>query len=268
MDDTSGSPRRKDRSPSYPSIPLGLAVERAKVVYERERRHSAPILSLFTAWGFKGQTGPAVVNLAALKKYGLLEDEGTGAARKAKLTALALDIILAPGEDHPRRLAALREAALKPTIFADLQSRYGNDLPSDETMRYYLVRERKFLEKAASEVIRNYRESLQLAGLGESATVSVEPESEAEEGAMPVTTSPPPQVVHAPAGSIPSFAPLPVGSIQLPISQGEWATLSARFPMTRAKWDQMLRILEVMKGGLVVEDQAPDGKRAHEEDTD
>lgn len=268
MDKLEVAPRRKDRSPSYPAISLAQALQRAQVVYDRERRHAAPIESLFAAWGYKGRTGPAQVTLAALKKYGLLEDEGSGPTRKAKLTDLALDILVAPSEDHPSRLAALREAAMKPTVFAAIRSRFGTELPSDETLRFYLVRERKFLERAAAEVIRNYRESLRLAGLEESATVSVDPEADPEEGAMPVTTSPPPQVVPAPAGSIPSFAPLPVGSIQLPISQGEWATLSARFPMTRAKWDQMLRILEVMKSGLVAEDQAPDGERAHEEETD
>lgn len=257
MSEVTDGPRRKDRSPSYPSIPLERALERASVVYDRERRHAAPILSLFTAWDFKGQTGPALVTLAALKKYGLLEDEGSGAARKAKLTDLALDILLAPSEDHPNRLAALRRAALSPTIFADLRSQFGTVLPSDETLRYYLVRERKFLEKAATEVIRNYRETVRFAKLEESDTVSPEPQPEFSEDSMPATPIEHPAVVVAPPGSVPHFAAQSGRSIQLPIARGQWATLEAPFPLSREAWERMVQILEVMKPSLVEMDEAP-----------
>ena len=40
-------------------------------------------------------------------------------------------------------------------------------------------------------------------------------------------------------------------SVQLPFSATEWATLSARFPLTGLQWDQMLAVLNVMKPALV-----------------
>lgn len=41
--------------------------------------------------------------------------------------------------------------------------------------------------------------------------------------------------------------------IKLPIAQGEWALLQAAFPMTQAKWEQMLKVLEAMKPALITE---------------
>jgi hypothetical protein len=40
-------------------------------------------------------------------------------------------------------------------------------------------------------------------------------------------------------------------SVQLPLSSAEWVTFQAAFPLTEAAWEQMIRVLDVMKAGLV-----------------
>ena len=39
--------------------------------------------------------------------------------------------------------------------------------------------------------------------------------------------------------------------MQLPIAPSEFAALQAPFPLTEAKWDQMLAVLNAMKPALV-----------------
>ncbi len=39
--------------------------------------------------------------------------------------------------------------------------------------------------------------------------------------------------------------------IQVPLSATEWAALQAPFPLTPAKWEQMLTVLNAMKPALV-----------------
>ena len=40
-------------------------------------------------------------------------------------------------------------------------------------------------------------------------------------------------------------------SIYIPLIPGEWAILRAVFPMREEQWNQMMRLLEVMRPGLV-----------------
>ena len=128
--------RKRGRSPSYPAIGLQEALRLARLLYDREGRSPAPIEAVVTDWGLKPTSGYGWVVVAALIKFGLLTDEGKGPSRKAKLTNLALDIVLDQREDNGRRKELIREAALKPTIHADLWKKYGPTLPSDATLRF------------------------------------------------------------------------------------------------------------------------------------
>jgi hypothetical protein len=57
------------------------AIRLARELYERERQHPTPVEKIVQYWGYKGMTGPAGLSLAALKKFGLMTDEGKGAER-------------------------------------------------------------------------------------------------------------------------------------------------------------------------------------------
>lgn len=156
------------RSPSYPGISLSEAIEKARVVYQHESRNAAPVVAIVGHWGYKAGSGPGSVAFAALKKFGLLDDEGTGAGRTAKLTDLGLKIILDDREDSPDRAAAIREAALRPGIHSELWSKYGGELPSPQTLRYHLLTDRKFTQSGADEFIQQFKATIDFARLKES----------------------------------------------------------------------------------------------------
>lgn len=46
-------------------------------------------------------------------------------------------------------------------------------------------------------------------------------------------------------------------AVPIPLSANEWVTLQGDFPLTEAAWDQLLRVLDVMKPGLVVPALSP-----------
>ena len=72
------------------------------------------------------------------------------------MTAIELD------EGHPLRAEALERLAFNPVLFAELRERFGKELPSDVNLKHYLIQQKSFLPKAAEEVIRVYRENLEL----------------------------------------------------------------------------------------------------------
>ncbi len=243
------SRRRKARSPSYPGIALDTAVERVQALYEEERRHPAPIASILDHWGYNPKSSGGLIAVAALKKYGLLEDEGSGEGRLAKLSERGLAIVEDTRPTSPERDKAIEEAALGPKINREVWDKYEGDLPSDSTIQHFLVREKGFTPQAALHYLRLLRRSIAYAGLGDSDSVS-DDEAVAEENRRLLLDPPNPSRVARvnPKGQ----------AIQLPLPDTAWATLQASFPLTEAAWDHMLRLLEAMKPGLVRETENTD----------
>lgn len=153
----------KGRSPSYPGISLPKAIDRARTVYEAARHHSLPLGTITSKWGYNSPTsGPASVTYAALKKFGLLEEEGHGGERVGHLTNLALDVLM----PNPNRDEAIRRAALMPAIHRDWYDRYGIDLPPDDTLHFELVVRGSWTETGLKEYLREYKETMSFAKLG------------------------------------------------------------------------------------------------------
>lgn len=154
-----GSDRKKVRSPSFPAIDLREAVERARTLYQAERRNAARPEIVVAHWGYSPKSSGGLQTIAALRAYGLVEGEGV--VRLADQGVhLALDD---PGA--PQWTAMAREAALAPPVHARLWERYGADLPSDKNLRSFLVLELGFNEGAVDLCLRNYRETLGFTGL-------------------------------------------------------------------------------------------------------
>ena len=64
---------KRDRSPAFPAIPLGDAVDKLAAFEKKFGRHPAPYDKAGMAWGLK-QAGDYV---AALRYYGFVEYAGT-----------------------------------------------------------------------------------------------------------------------------------------------------------------------------------------------
>ncbi len=162
----SSSKRARTRSPSYPYLDLQGALEKAAALWQAEGRHAASIGVVMQHWGYKEESSTGYSCVAALKKFGLVDHEGMGETRQIKLSGLALRILLDENPQSDERRAALREAALAPRIHAELWERYGVDLPSDQSLKRFLVLERSFNEASVDELLAEYKQTMAFAALG------------------------------------------------------------------------------------------------------
>ena len=78
------------RSPNYPSLSLPSAIDAARKIYDKEHTHKADPEVMAKALGYSGMNGASATALSALKKYGLLLDEG----KQLKISADALTILV------------------------------------------------------------------------------------------------------------------------------------------------------------------------------
>lgn len=250
---------KKGRSPSYPGISLEEAERRVRELYEAEKRHAAPVSAIVGHWGYSPSSSGGRTTLAALKKFGLLEDEGSGDARTGRLTELALELVLNPDPSEARRTAALM-----PKFHRQMWDEYGEHLPSAATLRYRLIKEFSFTESGAEEFVDEYRSTVAYADLTASEEVAD------NEGEHRESVGHSPSAGPAPAHQRPSAGPVPTqpaearhqppesrsaspGSMTIPIPLlGEDPVyVTGSFPLSEANWAQMLRVLEAMKPGLV-----------------
>lgn len=244
------------RSPSYPGIPLGDAVERAKVIYAQERQSSAAVPVVMRHWGYNNpRSGRASVTFAALKKFGLITEEGTGDDRSARLTDRVVEILHNP---YPRE--TIQEAALLPPIHRELWDEYKGVLPSDDNLTWTLIKQRGFTPSGAAEFVRQFRETIAYARLTDAATIGTgnngaeeevgdDDEQQDEQNARQrQRRQPRKRVVSGDTLVIP-----------VPIIGGEAVIVEGQFPITEAAWAQFMAVLNAMKPGLVQQPDADDG---------
>ncbi len=141
------------RSPNYPSISLPTAVERIRALHKAEATNSVAREAIAQHLGFGGMNGASASMLSALGKYGLLEAAKEG---EAKVSNLAMRILYP--NDPVEKLEALKEAAFKPALFAELKEKWPERPPSDENLRSYLIRN-GFAQNAVEQVIQFYRDT-------------------------------------------------------------------------------------------------------------
>jgi len=263
---------KKGRSPSYPGIDLQAAIRRAEALYAHEKMHPAPIGAIVGHWGYTThKSGIASSQYAALKKFGLLTEEGSGNNRQGKLTPLAYSILHNPNE--PERSAAIREAALNPQIHRELWEMYGADLPSEATLRYRLVTERGFTEAGADDFVKEYRSTLDFAMTqgdmrdgsdkdevpDETNSGEGDGESEVDAGSNGSNThqqtgghgpgddsGQTSKPVHTPNALHPHLTRIPILLVG-----GQQIVIEGQFPITEAAWDNFLAVLNAFKPGLV-----------------
>lgn len=248
--------RRTGRSPSYPALDLEAALQRVQTLYDEEKRYPAAIEVALRHLGYGSvKSGGGQVTLAALRYFGLIDAEGSGAQRTVRVSDLAEAILLDRREDSTERLARIQQAALLPPIHAELWKQYGSDLPSPDNLRFELVRRRGFTENGADDFMREYRRTMEFAQLTEGGANLSEDlgdrngngnGEEKDLSAVALEKDPKPEV----AGQ------RKLRSIQLPYSGTGWATLQATFPLNDDEWEQMLAVLQAMKPALTERDDS------------
>lgn len=252
---------RRQRSPSYPAVGLEQALDRAGELYRNFGRSPAHVEVALKALGYGPKSGGGRVLVAALKKFGLLSDQGNRDRRQVQLTPLALRIILDPRADSSEREQAIRTAAMTPTIYRELWDRYGPSLPGDDTLAYYLRVERAFTDSAVREFVPQFRATVDFARLAADGGTVPSPDEDKtsppggpgirtpEDHMTPPGATADPPVQDPPADPVRNpAAPLPVN---VNLATGGWATLQVSERMTEAEWDQLLAVLNAMKPGLI-----------------
>jgi len=251
---TDPSERVRVRSPGYPSIDLEEAVAKAQQVYQHERRNAVSPEILSEHWGYAEKSSGGRLTLAALKKFGLLEEVGGGNSRQLRLTKLAQTIILSAGPEHQtERLVALREAALSPKIHKELWEMWHAELPSDGAMRLYLIREREFNDSSVGDFIKQYKRTLAFARLNGDEALAWRSGGGTIEGGDDDPDDPPPRRAEAPmtAAPAPQSPPAQVGSpfpfpgqtapnvvdMNYPLLGDDFAFLRVTKPMSQESFD-------------------------------
>lgn len=248
MTDTPAPARRlTGRSPSFPAINLETAVRRARELYDKERQHPTAVETIVRHWGYKSMSGPANLTLAALKKFGLLTDEGRGTDRRGRLTHLAVDIVANP--DAAARASAIKQAALAPAIHRELWDKYQNTPPSDANLRWDLVRQRGFTERGAEDFIREYKHTVTFAQLDASDHASGMASHDHDDEDVVVVDEQPisSHNFNRVVGAQTSATRFPI-----PIFNGKTVVIEGEFPLSEEDWTQFMTVLGVMKPALVV----------------
>ncbi|NEI68591.1 hypothetical protein GR212_03325 [Rhizobium lusitanum] len=141
------------RSPGYPSLSLSQAIDFSKKIHAVNRTNAIDREAAAKDMGYSGVTGHSGKIIASLLHYGLLEKAGAGGVR---ITSRAIDIL------HPDRVAdrksALYEAAFAPDLFGRLRQRFSDGIPSENSLRSFLVRE-GFSDVAITPAVSSYLET-------------------------------------------------------------------------------------------------------------
>lgn len=154
---------KKERSPSFPFIPLRKAIDRAQTMLNSHRRNPTRPSTVGETWGYSASSSGLVQTVAALKAYGLLEDVGKGEDRRVQLSDLALRII---SDTRPgARESAIKEAVLRPKILSEYIGQWGLERPSDAHCVSELTLDRGFTQDAAKLFLRIFDDNLSFANL-------------------------------------------------------------------------------------------------------
>jgi hypothetical protein len=223
----------KQRSPNYPGLDLGQALEALKQLYPKVLRGEFTPKDAAAPWGYTSPSGPVRRKFGALRQYGLLEQRK---GDNAKLTPRALTLVLRNPASAEYQ-AARREAALEPGLIRELFESGKHDA-ADDALRQDLIVHRGFTDEGADRFIEVLRATLALAGLTDSANIAGQEEdnsSQPNDGVGDMDTPPP-----APNKFVLSLVGGPASlRFELPL------------PLTEAQWKQLTGMLDAVKPALV-----------------
>ena len=143
----------KSRSPNYPLIALDDAVEGARKVYKADYKNKVDKAVVAKHLGYGGLNGKSLGVISALLKYGLLDGRG-----ELRVTDDAV-VILVDQKPSQARQQAIRRAALRPALFAQLNTHFGGTMPSAENLSAYLQKN-GFTPQAAGSASKSFRDTM------------------------------------------------------------------------------------------------------------
>jgi hypothetical protein len=147
------------RGPSYPFIDLEEAIAATRKIYEYTKRAAAPTDAVVEhALGYSLKSSGGVKTIAALKAFGLIEEN----AQSMKITDRAYRILIDLAES-PERKQAIKDAALSPKWYQTAFEKWGPDPPA--STRSTLIMQHGFIPTTVDSFLKGYRQTIAYAGL-------------------------------------------------------------------------------------------------------
>lgn len=219
--------RKRHRSPNYPTVGLKEALDRTRKFYELDGKAGAGPDMAAKHIGFASAHGQAMSVLAALKRFGLLEDKNGRVAP----TQRAIELLHLPETDS-RRIEALKQAALAPQIYRELIEQYRDTgLPAESTLKAELVAYKGFNPNSVNDFYKAFAETLEFAGLSDFSVIESESEMTTQENEVNESstvkgrTTLPSGIARTPLGGL--QVRVPRESLTPPVTNNAWTwTLS------------------------------------------
>ena len=152
-----------NRSPSYPSISLLEALQKAKLFHDAWGQADASLEKSLECWGYSSRSSTGHRLAAAMTSFGLFDVIGSAADRRLKLSDAALDGLFCSDDIADRKSSAIRQSVLNPRVYRMLWERWGYDLPDYDQLEQYLVSELGFNRKVVAKFLGDYFTSIELA---------------------------------------------------------------------------------------------------------
>lgn len=276
MNEPIPSRKKRTRSPAYPSISLPQALDKAGIIWAKASRHYVGINEAVKFWGYEETSSAGHGAISALKKFGLVEEQGAGEGREIRLTDIGISLVFNPDKASHGYLDALKVAALLPSIHAELWNKYGGILPDNSIIERYLVVERSFNENYAKSFISQFRETISFAGLVDGDMLPMDQESTTQVKptvqSQALVPSKPAQILQ-----VGQSMPIPIAGadgrltgsytiiqpnldsrreIRLPHPAGD-ISIKGPFPMSEADWKTFTHLMGAFKAWLVKEEPTP-----------
>jgi len=161
MPETTGAAPKpaKQSSPRYPFISLTKALERAEQLRKVAGTNMAFAADARASWGYAPKSSGGDQTIAALSYYGLLEDSGSGDARKVKLSDNAIRYLR---DERPEVRAELSaKFVMLPKAMQRLWEEWKHEPPAENIARSLLKNDMGYSDWAAGELLEIYKDNLQ-----------------------------------------------------------------------------------------------------------
>jgi hypothetical protein len=261
---------KKTRSPNFPTVALEKSLSQAQTLFDKYARYPIAWEVAIGSLGYTLKSSAGMQAMATLIAYGLIQVEGSGSERKVAVSDLAFKILADKRIFSPEREAAIKEAALNPSIYQKIIERFTKSLPADDALEWELVSTYKFNKASVHDFITVFRGTLDFAKVYESGIIGDEntlPEARIQE-----LQGDKPMIQPEGARSRTNIQPIPPGA--LPMAEGEYeiskfflgGNISVRIvasapitKFTQKTIDKLIKHLQLDKEDLPVDDiEKPD----------
>ena len=150
------------RSPSYPSVSLPEALEKAKQFYDLWGQIDISMKDSLNCWGYSPSSGVGHKLVAAMISFGLLDAIGHSADRRLRISDVALNKLFSDYHTKSENSDFIQQFALNPKIYRTLWEKWGYDLPGDSELRRYLIHDLHFNSKVVTKFLRGYLETIDM----------------------------------------------------------------------------------------------------------